>query len=110
MRAQDGLLQRVVRELLTADASLAISGAGAAHLLATALFLGWLPFSRMMHFVAKYFTYHQVRWEDEPMRRGSAMERELELLLPRPVSWSADHVGGNGQRSWASVASGKEET
>lgn len=96
--------------VLTADVGVALPVALAAHVLAVALFLGWLPFSRMMHFVAKYFTYHQVRWDDEPMRGGSALEREVELLLQRPVRWSAPHIGGDGKRSWASVATEEKKT
>jgi nitrate reductase gamma subunit len=64
-----------VKALATADRSVQVSGVLAAHVIVALVFLAWLPFTQMMHFVAKYFTYHQVRWNDQPMTRGSRMER-----------------------------------
>jgi hypothetical protein len=61
----------------------------------------------MMHPVAKYFTYHQVRWDDRPMESGSSMEREVQSLLQQPVTWAAPHVGADGTKSWVDIASGE---
>jgi hypothetical protein len=57
----------------------------------------------MMHFVAKYFTYHEVRWNDRPMERGSRMEREVERLLAQPVSWAGPHVRADGKKTWVDI-------
>jgi len=67
-----------------------------------ALFLCYLPFTRMVHMVAKYFTYHKVRWDDEPLAPGSSMARRVHAALDYGVDWSASHVGGG--RSWGEVA------
>ena len=95
--------------LLTADAATAVPFPLAVHVLATGLFLAYLPFSQMMHFVAKYFTYHQVRWDDEPLTVGSELEREVIELLHQPVGWSAPHIGADGTKNWVDVATAKEE-
>jgi len=73
----------------------------AAQMSLAGLVLVYLPFSRMVHFFAKYFLYHDVRWDDRPVERGSAMERRLRAALDFGVTWSADHVGA---RSWAEAA------
>jgi nitrate reductase gamma subunit len=76
----------------------------ATHWTLALVFLAYLPFSQMMHFVAKYFTYHQVRWDDRPLEVGGAMEREVIELLSQPVGWAAAHVGADGRKSWVDVA------
>ncbi len=89
--------------LLTADVS-GLPVALAAHVVATVLFLAYLPFSQMMHFVAKYFTYHEVRWEDEPLVPGGRLEKEVLEQLQQPVSWAAPHVGADGEKNWVDIA------
>ena len=74
----------------------------AAQMLLAGLIAAYLPFTRMVHFFAKYFLYHDVRWDDRPLEAGSAMERRLRAALDYGVSWSADHVGAG--RTWAEVA------
>jgi len=62
------------------------------------LFLMYLPFSRMLHFAAKYFFYHNIMWDDEAMQPGSKLEQErLKELAYRP-QWTASHIKAN--RSW----------
>jgi hypothetical protein len=58
----------------------------------------------MMHFVAKYFTYHQVRWEDEPLAVGGPLEGKAKRLLEQPVTWGAPHVNADGSKNWVDVA------
>jgi len=62
----------------------------------TAIFLASFPFGRMFHPVAKYFFYHKILWDDEPLRPGSAMEQEIGQCLGRRVGWSAEHVVPGG--------------
>jgi hypothetical protein len=33
------------------------------------------------------------------------MDRELRRLLTQPVTWSASHVGADGQKNWVDIAS-----
>ncbi len=76
----------------------------AVHVAVALLFLAYLPFTQMMHFVAKYFTYHQVRWDDRPLEPGGAIEREVTGLLQQPVTWAAPHVGADGRKNWVDIA------
>lgn len=63
------------------------------------LFLAYMPFTRMMHYVAKYFTYHKVRWDDEPNKPGEGMEKKLQAQLDQPADWSAPHIQAG--QSWS---------
>jgi nitrate reductase gamma subunit len=92
------------RALFTATPLPVVSGVLTAHLLLTMVFLAYLPFGQMMHFVAKYFTYHHVRWDDRPLESGGAMEREVKQLLGQPVTWAAHHVGADGSKNWVDIA------
>ncbi len=78
-------------------------GALAAAVLLVGLFLAYLPFSHMTHFFGKYFTWHSVRWDDVPNLSGR-FDARVGKLLARPVSWSAPHIGGDGKKTWAQVA------
>lgn len=89
--------------LLTASLPADIPALLGVHVLAAFLFLAYLPFTQMMHFVAKYFTYHEVRWDDEPVEPGSKLDRELKKLLSQPVTWAAPHVGADGKRNWVDI-------
>jgi nitrate reductase gamma subunit len=91
----------VLGALATANPA-AVPGMAVAHAGVTFLFLAYLPFTPMMHFVAKYFTYHEVRWNDEPM--NPRMEREVEQLLAQPVSWAGPHVRADGKKTWVDIA------
>lgn len=93
-----------VGALLTADPSVGTPFILALHLVLTLLFLAYLPFSRMMHFVAKYFTYHQVRWDDKPLVLGGPVEKEILGLLSQTVTWSGPHLGADGKKTWADIA------
>jgi nitrate reductase gamma subunit len=75
-----------------------------AHLFLAGLFLAYLPFTPMMHFVAKYFTYHEIRWNDEPLVAGSKTDREIQELLQQKVTWAAPHLRGEGKKTWVDIA------
>lgn len=98
------------RALLTADLSVEPSGVLIVHLVLAFLFLAYLPFSQMIHFVAKYFTYHKVRWDDEPLHPGGRLEREVLELLKQPVTWSAPHLKADGHKNWVEIATEEAET
>jgi len=63
------------------------------------LFLAYMPFTRMVHYVAKYFTYHKVRWDDEPNKPGGGLEKKLQAQLGQPANWSAPHFQAG--QSWS---------
>jgi nitrate reductase gamma subunit len=83
---------KFMRSLITFSPAVSMNPATYINILLICLFLIYMPFTTMMHYVAKYFTYHSVRWNDEPNRRGSEVERNVQELLNRPVSWSAPHI------------------
>ena len=72
------------------------------HIILISLFLLYFPMTKMMHLFAKYFTYHDVRWEDEPNVRGSKLESKVKEALNFGVSWSAPHMKTG--KTWAEVA------
>ena len=66
--------------------------------------LAYIPMTHMSHFVGKFFAYHAIRWADEPNLRGGEHEAAIGAVLQRPVSWAAHHIGADGKKSWAEVA------
>jgi nitrate reductase gamma subunit len=76
--------------------------ATAIHIILFALFLIYLPFTRSMHYITKFFAYFWVRWDDMPNMRGSKIERKIEKCLNKPVSWSAPHIPSG--KKWAEIA------
>jgi len=90
--------------LLTATPPVDVPTALTVHAVVSLAFLAYLPFGQMMHFVAKYFTYHQVRWDDRPLEPGGRIECEVQELLQQPVSWAGPHIGANGRKNWVDVA------
>lgn len=67
-------------------------------MIAFGLFICYLPFSRMMHFAAKYFFYHNIIWDDEAMKAGSKLEQEVNSYLKYQLTWKASHISSGG--SW----------
>jgi nitrate reductase gamma subunit len=67
-----------------------------------ALILFYFPFTRMVHFFAKYFTYHSVRWDDRRVKPGSRLEKRLRAALDFGVTWSAEHLRTG--ETWLEVA------
>lgn len=75
-----------------------------AAVLASSLLLAYIPLTHMSHFFVKWFTWHKIRWDDEPNVKGGRIEKLIDAALQYPVSWSADHIKGDGKKSWADVA------
>jgi nitrate reductase gamma subunit len=92
-----GAASAFMKGLITFDSSVTITAAVAVNLLLLVVMLLYMPFTNLMHGFAKYFTYHQVFWEDEPNCPGDELEKRVASLLERRVSWSAPHVR-SGQR------------
>jgi nitrate reductase gamma subunit len=64
----------------------------------------YIPMTHMAHFIAKYFTYHAVRWDERENPAGGSIEKKLaEYLMYRP-NWAARHVGATGEKTWADIA------
>ncbi len=80
---------------------------GIVHYSLASVFMLWLPFTHMTHFVGKYFTYHKVKWEDHPNKSGSGMEQEVMKTLGNKITWSAPHIKSGG--SWADAATASDD-
>jgi nitrate reductase gamma subunit len=99
-----GSMTSFVRAFFTADTGVGLGAPVMVHIAIGMLFLVYLPFTSMMHFVAKYFLYHEVRWNDAPIRGDSAMAEEVQTLLSQPVTWAAEHIGADGKKNWVDIA------
>lgn len=85
-------------------------GLMAAEIILASLLVAYIPLTHMSHFFTKWFMYHDIRWGDEPNLRGGEIEKKLGEMLNYPVSWSAPHIGADGKKTWADIAtSGVEE-
>jgi len=78
---------------------------GYIHFYLLSFFLFYLPFTHMTHFFTKYFTYHKVRWDDEPNFPDSKIRKKLLEQLNFPVQWSAPHIAADGRKTWLVIAS-----
>ncbi len=81
-----------MKSLITFSTVPEISGATIVHVTLLSLLFLYLPFTKMTHFIGKYFTYHKVLWEDEPNLRGSEIEKTVREVLKYKVTWSAPHM------------------
>ncbi len=98
-------LRAYVQGLLTLSPA-AVPGATLVPIVLLSLFLIYMPFTHMTHFVGKWFTYHTVRWDDAPASADATHDKQLGDLLGRQVGWSAPHIG---KGTWAEVATREVE-
>ncbi len=91
-----------IRSLISFQAAAPLPSIVVVHIVLSALFLLWLPFTHMTHFIGKYFTYHRIRWEDHPNIQGSELERAVTEALGYRISWSAPHIKKGA--TWAEAA------
>jgi nitrate reductase gamma subunit len=96
-------MTQFTKALITADTSIYLPSLIGLHCLLGLLFLAYLPFTKMLHFLAKYFTYHEVRWNDEPMTSNSSIEKDIKKNLSQPVTWAAPHLNANGKKNWVDI-------
>lgn len=80
------------------------SSAFTLHLLIGFALMVWIPMTHMGHLFMKYFTYHDIRWGDEPSGYNEETQKKVAAQLGRPVSWAAPHIGGDGKKTWVDVA------
>jgi len=76
--------------------------ASAIHIVLFALVLVYLPFTRSMHYITRFFAFLWVNWDDKPNLKGSEIEKKVQRCLNQPLSWSAPHIR-SGQK-WADLA------
>lgn len=65
------------------------------HLLIICGLLIYIPLCKMSHYVGKYFTFHNVIWDNDPNLPGSKVEKKVideASIKPAPeMQWSAPH-------------------
>ena len=99
----DGL-DSMVLDVMRFPASLGIhSVAWHVHAGLVAFFLAYFPFTHMTHAYMKYFTWHQVRWNDSPSVRDPHAAKTLAVNLQRKTSWAAQHVTPGDTAAWSEV-------
>jgi len=94
----------LTRGLLTFDTTLQVPAVLAAGLVLLALLAGYIPLTHMSHFIAKYFTYHSIRWDDLPAARSAEIQRRFAAYLTYRPTWAARHMGADGTKTWAEIA------
>lgn len=94
----------IVSALLGLQAPPEIAPLMATGLTLSALLAAYIPLTHMSHFIAKFFTYHDIRWDDQVNVRGGKLEARIAEYLAYRPTWSAAHVGADGTRTWGEVA------
>jgi nitrate reductase gamma subunit len=96
-------LRTVVRGLLTFQTGTPMGGVFAAGVVMASALAAYIPFTHMSHFIAKYFTYHEVRWDDRVNRRGGDIEAKLLPYFGYRPTWAAAHMHADGKKTWAEI-------
>lgn len=101
----------LIRSYVSATATLSpVAAPGslmALEIILISLLIMWIPLTRMSHFVAKYFLYHSVRWEDEPNMPGSKLDQVLQAQLGRKIGWGAPHI--DSEKTWGEAVTENNE-
>jgi nitrate reductase gamma subunit len=92
--------------VFTCDRSVPVPALLGLGLVLGALLVAYIPLTHMSHFIAKYFTYHAVRWDDRPSMRGETLEARVADCLAYRPTWAARHIGADGTTTWAGIATG----
>jgi nitrate reductase gamma subunit len=103
LRPAGASVTRLGRGLVTLDASASLGPVFGLGLVLAAALAAYIPFTHMAHFIAKYFTYHAVRWDDRPNLRGGSLESRIAEYLTYRPTWAAAHVGADGKKNWAEI-------
>ena len=93
----------ISKGFFTFDAGLAIPPLLAVGLLLIGILLAYIPMTHMSHFIAKYFTYHSVRWDDSINRKGGSLEARLAEVLAFRPTWAAAHMKADGTKTWGEI-------
>lgn len=97
-------LVEIARDAFSFNRGLHMGAALGVGLILSSVLIAYIPFTHMAHFIAKYFTWHSVRWDDRRNERGSVIEKEIAACLNYRPTWDALHVGADGKKSWAEIA------
>ncbi len=62
------------------------------HFIVLELFMIYMPFTKIIHYIGKYFTFEQTLWDDAFKSKSSATDRKVQKQLAYPMTWSAPHI------------------
>lgn len=102
--AQPASIVEIAHGAFRFDQSAHISVAAGIGLMLCSALVAYIPYTHMAHFIAKYFTWHSVRWDDRRNDAGSRVERKVAASLAYRPTWAAAHMGADGKKSWAEIA------
>jgi len=95
----------IVMGLLSWDSTRPVPPLLGCGLAAVALLVAYIPLTHMSHFIAKYFTYHRVRWDDAPLAGNRRTAAAMASYLAYRPTWAADHMKAGGAGTWADIVS-----
>lgn len=72
------------------------------HFIALELFLIYMPFTKIIHYIGKYFTFEQTLWDDAFKAPNSPADKKVQQQLGYTVTWSAPHIVAN--KTWLEQA------
>jgi nitrate reductase gamma subunit len=58
----------------------------------------YMPFSKLIHYVIKHFTFTETLWDDAFNTKGSTKDRLIERQLALKKEWAAPHFSGD--KTW----------
>lgn len=103
-------MTRYAKAIFSLDTSMVLPNLIGVHCILGLLFLAYLPFTKMLHFLAKYFTYHEVRWNDMPLKGNNRMEKDIKKHLNQPVTWAAPHLKADGKKNWVDIVTEEDKS
>jgi len=86
------------------EPAVGISGIQAVGVVLLSLLMAYIPATHMAHFFTKWFMYHDIRWSDEPLKRGGKIEAQVNESVKLKPTWAAPHIGADGKKNWVDIA------
>lgn len=62
------------------------------HIIIFNLFLIYLPFTRSLHYITRFFAFFLIRWDDKPNMPGGELEKRILEQLNNRLEWCAPHI------------------
>jgi nitrate reductase gamma subunit len=56
------------------------------------LFAIYMPFSKLIHYLMKHFTFHEILWNDEFKVKGSSKDKQIDRQLSSLATWAGPHI------------------
>jgi nitrate reductase gamma subunit len=91
-----------IKSLITLSPMISINPVTYINIFLICIFLIYSPFTRMTHYIAKYFTYHKVLWDDTPNIALNKKEKLIQPLLEQVPDWSNASILPD--RTWKQLA------